>query len=87
MIEYWLELSAREAENDGKHYTDERISAQALMTELWLLFTEYVDSKDQIGNTILYMLKRGVREQTKSIKITSAGYMFRLLDAFGETKN
>ena len=42
LIDYWLDLAAREAENDGVHTIDERTSALQLMTEIWLFFSDYI---------------------------------------------
>ena len=43
------------------------------MTEVWLLFTEQVDEKNEHVTTILFMLKKAVREPIKSVKMTIAG--------------
>lgn len=37
-------MSAREAENDGIHSNNERSVALTLLTDLWLSFTELIDS-------------------------------------------
>jgi hypothetical protein len=87
LIDYWMELCAREAENDGKRTNEERIAALAVLSELWLTYTDFVDKREEMSNTVLFMLKRAVRERTKSIRIASTAFMFRLLDSFGETKN
>ena len=80
-VDYWLELCAREAENDkhGENLND-RIVALALLSEIWYLFTDYVDSKEEMANTLLFMLKRAIRERAKSIRLTSVAYLFKLLD-------
>ena len=81
-------MCAREAEND-KHgdNLNERIMALALLSEIWYLFTEYVDSKEEMANTLLFMLKRAIRERAKSIRLTSVAYLFKLLDKLSSTKN
>ncbi len=86
-MDYWLDLSAREAENDGVHTSEERIAALALMTEIWMSFTHYVGLQEDKGNTIVYMLKRACRESNRMIKMSTAAYLFRLLDSFSKTKN
>lgn len=45
MIDYWLENSIRQADNDGKHSYDERIVALSLITEIWLTYTDHVDKR------------------------------------------
>ena len=87
MLDFWVEMSSREAENDGKHTVEERIAALAVLTEVWLGFTEYVDTHEEMANTILFMLKRAVRERVKSIRIASSAMLFRILDSFGERKH
>ena len=88
-VDYWLELCAREAEKDGKHgdNLNERILALSLLSEIWYLFTEYVDSKEEMASTLLFMLKRAIRERAKSIRIASVAYLFKLLDKLSSTKN
>jgi len=80
-------MCAREAENDGKHPIEERISSLALLADLWLLFTPYVDSKGETVNTVIFMLKRAVRERSKAIRLASVAFLFRILDDFSMTKN
>jgi len=87
LIDYWVEMCAREAENDGKHPIEERISSLALLADLWLLFTPYVDSKGETVNTVIFMLKRAVRERSKAIRLASVAFLFRILDDFSMTKN
>lgn len=36
LIDHWVELCSREAENDGKHLVEERIAALSVLAELWL---------------------------------------------------
>jgi hypothetical protein len=42
LISYWLDLAAREAENDGIHTLEERIASLSLMTEIWIHFSDAV---------------------------------------------
>ncbi len=62
LIDYWLDISAREAENDGVHTVEERIAALSLMTEVWIHFTDHVGEVDDRANSIIFMLKRACRE-------------------------
>ncbi len=80
MIEHWIETCARNAENDGKHSAEDRIAALALMTEVWLQFTNYVDSKDEMASTILFMLKRALREKTYVLRLHASGLLFTVLE-------
>jgi hypothetical protein len=87
LIDYWVELCAREAENDGKHSNEERLAALAVLSDIWLTFTEFVDQREEMTNTILFMLKRAVRERTKSIRTASTIFLFRMLETLSATKN
>lgn len=87
MIDYWVELCAREAENDGKHSNEERLAALAVLSDIWLTFTDFVDESEEMTNTILFMLKRAVRERTKSIRTASTVFLFRMLEILSSIKN
>jgi hypothetical protein len=69
IIDFWIELSAREAENDGKHSDEDRIIAITLLCDLWMTFTEYIDSSEAQVTTIVFMLKRAVRDRTRCLRI------------------
>jgi hypothetical protein len=45
MVDYCIEMCTREAENEGINTAENRIPAIVLLVELWLGFTDYVDSK------------------------------------------
>lgn len=85
LLDYWLDITAREAENDGIHTLEERSSAIALMGELWLCFPGLIINDRQ--NTIMFMLKRALREPYRLIKLTTTSLVFKLLDEFARTKN
>lgn len=87
LIDYWVELCVREAENDGKHSLEERLAALAVLSDIWLTFTDFVDESEEMTNTILFMLKRAVRERTKSIRTASTVFLFRMLEILSSTKN
>ena len=87
LLQYWIDNCSRQADNDGKHSLEDRISALSLLTDIWLSYTQFVDSKAEMGNTILSMLKRSARERTRSMRIVSAASLFTLLDSFALTKN
>jgi hypothetical protein len=63
MIDYWIEMCSREAENEGINTAENRIPAVVLLVELWLSFTEYVDSKATMLDAIIFMMKRSVRDR------------------------
>jgi hypothetical protein len=53
ILEFWLESCIRQADNDGKHSYDERISALTLVVEIWLSFTDFVDQKEELTNSLM----------------------------------
>ena len=86
LIDFWLDLASREAENDFKVQNREKVLAIALLTEIWLLFTDYVDEKDAVTNTLIFVFKRMVSERTKSIRLLSIAYLFKVLEKLIELK-
>lgn len=85
LIPYWIEIAVRQAENDGKHSIDERLTAMGFMSDIWLKFPDQIN---QLSDTaIIQILKRSVRERTKSVRLASSNYLFTLLDTFAKTKN
>ena len=87
LLDFWIDLCSREAENDSKIQSGEKLIALAILSDIWLLFTEFVDSKDDMANTLLFVLKRAVRERNKSIRLTSIAYLFKILDKLSQQKN
>lgn len=53
LIDFWLDSSMKQADNDGKHSYDERVAALTLLGELWLNFTRHIDEKGEAPNNIL----------------------------------
>jgi hypothetical protein len=87
MVDYWVEISAREAENDGQKLPENRISALTQLSEIWLSFTAYIDAKEAMSTTILFVMKRAVRDRSRVLRIASIVQLFRILDTFGRSKN
>ena len=57
------------------------------MNELWLTFTEYVDSNEDMVTTIIFMMKRAVRDRNRNLRLTVMGQLFRILEELGQKKN
>jgi len=86
LVDFWLDLSSREAENDFKMQNKEKVLAISLLTEIWLLFTDYIDEKEAVTNTLLFVFKRTVSERAKSIRLISIAYLFKVLERLIELK-
>lgn len=80
LVDFWLDLCSREAENDFKVQNREKVLAISLLTEIWLLFTDYVDDKDEVTNTLIFVFKRTLSERTKTIRLLSIAYLFKVLE-------
>lgn len=86
IIQFWLNSSCREAENDGKRQNEERAVALSVLNELWVYFPNYVEAKDEMANGILTVLKRAVRDKNQALQIFGLSLIFNLFDKFAEEK-
>ena len=80
LVDFWLDLCSREAENDFKVQNKEKVLAISLLAEIWILFTDYVDDKEEVTDTLIFVFKRTVSERTKSIRLISIAYLFKILE-------
>ena len=80
LVDFWLDLCSREAENDFKVQNREKVLAISLLTEIWLLFTDYVDDKDEVRNTLIFVFERTLSERTKTIRLLSIAYLSKVLE-------
>lgn len=80
LVDFWLDLCSREAENDFKVQNKEKVLAISLMAEIWILFTDYVDDKEEVTNTLIFVFKRTASERTKTIRLLSIAYLFQVLE-------
>lgn len=87
LIDYWLELALRQADGDGTHSQEERTVAIAFIADIWVLFTEKLFQREDLGNQILRVMKRASKDKFRPLRITALSQMFRLLDTFSKTKN
>ena len=86
LVDFWLDLCSREAENDFKVQNREKVLAISMLAELWLLFTDYVDDREEVTNTLIFVFKRTVSERNKSIRLISIAYLFKVLEKLIELK-
>jgi hypothetical protein len=82
-----LDMSAREAENDGTHSNNDRAVALTLLTDLWLSFTEIIDSKPHLNGVIFNLHQKAVQEKNRTLRLSAVVSLFRLLEEFSTTKN
>ena len=81
LIDFWIELCAREAENDGVHTDEDRVVAVTMLCDLWMTFNEHIDANEAQVTTIVFMLKRAVRDHSKCLRIPAVSQVFRILEA------
>jgi hypothetical protein len=87
LVDYWIEMCSREAENEGINTAENRIPAVVLLVELWVTFTEYVDSKAIMLDAIIFMMKRSVRDRQRGLRMVALASFFKILDNFSKTRN
>ncbi len=84
LIDQWLELCVKQSDNDGKHTPEERTAAIALMCDLWILFPNKMELRNDLQTQLITMLKRGSKDKYRPLRITSLCQTFRLMDKFFE---
>ena len=57
-----------------------------MLAEIWLLFTDYVDEREEVTNTLIFVFKRTVSERNKTIRLISIAYLFKVLEKLIEMK-
>jgi len=87
LIDFWIETHLRQADNDGNHSPEERTAAITFLADLWMLFTDKLFQREDLGNQILKVFKRASRDRFRPLRITALAQLFRLLDIFSKTKN
>jgi len=87
ILQYWLDSSCRNSDNDGRHTNDERAVALNLLSEIWLSFPNIVEEKEELANHVMTMLKRGTRDKNITMQIFSLSHLFKLLETFAAQKN
>ena len=87
LIDYWLEISIRQADNDGAHSGEERTVAMAFLSDLWLMFPDRLYQREDLSSQILKVFKRSARDKYRPLRLTALCHLFRLLDNFSKMKN
>ena len=70
-----------------KKSTATRQAALSLLIELWIHFPAKIEEREEIANNILTCLKRGVRDKSRLLNLSSISSLFYLLDIFSEERN
>lgn len=87
LLDIWIDIAIRQAEAQGPHGLDDRITAMTLICDIWYLFSDYVDQKPDLSGSLLATLRRCSRDRSIAARIVAISLMFRLLDKFAKEKN
>lgn len=49
VVDFWLELGNKQADNDNKHSPEERTVAIAFLADIWEVFPEKLDLRDDLA--------------------------------------
>jgi hypothetical protein len=66
---------------------EERIAALSFLEETWELKAEKIEDKTDIAQAVLTMLKRGCRDKSRILRVTSCELMMKLLHLFAVERN
>jgi len=58
LIDYWLETNLRAADNDGKNSAEERTTSLSFVCDLWVLFPEKLEAREDISTQMINLLKK-----------------------------
>lgn len=93
IIEYWVDQSCKYAENAGggsraNEIGDETVSqALSLMMQLWTDFPNQVESRSEVTQQMLGLLRKGVRHASRAVNISTIVSLFSALESFTAEKN
>jgi hypothetical protein len=88
VIGYWLDFGLREADSGSvKRNLGTRQAAISLLIELWIHFPAKIEEQEEIANSILTCLKRGIREKSKMLCFSCVASLFHLLEVFSNERN
>jgi len=86
VLEAWVEYNSQMAEFDGVNTLDDRCAAVVFLCDVWAVKPDFVDSKPEMGNNILSLLKRSCRDKDKLLRVLSYEQLFRVFSVFADTK-
>jgi hypothetical protein len=78
-LTYWMDITIRLADDDGRNNIVERTAAISFMTELWSIFPDQFDQKENMSYSALTLMKRAFGAQSRPLKVKSCHNEFRSL--------
>ena len=87
LIDYWLDTNIEQADNDAKASPEERTTCINFVCDLWILFPERLEEREDIKTQTVNVLKKLAVDKFRPLRICSNAQMFRLLEEFSKEKN
>ena len=95
IIDYWVDFACKHAECSAgvsaqllTENADVTVALSlALILQLWMDFPDQVDSRTEVTQNILTLLRKGVRHSSKSVTLSTIVNLFQALDFFTEEKS
>ena len=66
---------------------EEQTTSLSFVCDLWVLFPEKLEAREDLANQIINILKKLSSERFKPLRLCANSQMFRLLELFSESKN
>lgn len=86
VLSTWLEQATRIADNDTKNSAQDRQVALSVLCEIWENSPEVVESKEELPEKTLSVLRRAARDKNISLQFYSLAQLFNLLESFAIQK-
>lgn len=69
LIDYYLENNTKQAENDSKTSPEERTTSLAFLCDLWVLFPEKLEAREDIKGQLISILKKLCLDKFRPLRI------------------
>jgi len=87
LIDFWLETNIKQADMEAKNSPEERTTSLAYVCDLWVLFPDKIDARDDLKLQLVNLLKKLSLEKFRPLRIWANAQTFRLLEIFARNKN
>lgn len=78
----WVDSATKIAENDGRHPISDRAVALGLLSEVWVHFSAVIESKEEVADRVLSVLRRATRDKCPALQTFAFAQLFVLLEIF-----
>ena len=87
IIEYWLEMGIRLADNESSETVDVRLSGVNFICDIWMEYPGVIENREMFAGDIITVLKKGWKDRLKILKMGCIGKAFQLLEVFTVERN